>query len=431
MFWEEKEETLTEGELKESQLEKLQKSLLIADKSPYYKRVFQEYKLNPKINSLVDIRNFPFTTKDNLRESYPSGMLATSLDNVIRMHASSGTTGKSTLIFHTKKDISNWAKLVARGLYAAGVRKSDIFQNMMSYGLFTGGLGLHYGAEEIGAVVIPIGVGNTEKQLSFFTDLKTTVIHITPSYLLHLGYLLEEKGLSPSDVFNLKIAIMGAESYSEATRKILEDTFKIKVYNCYGLSEMNGPGVAFECEHQNGLHLWEDNYFAEIIDPDTGEVLPAGEEGELVLTTLKREGMPIIRYRTKDITKIMKGKCKCGRTHLRISRFKGRTDDMFIVKGVNIFPSQIESVLMETPGVDKNYMITLDRKEGLDILSIQIEIKKTFFTGELAQLKNLQETLREKLRGTILVTPVIELVEPGSLPSSTGKAKRVLDKRRL
>ncbi|HNS32719.1 MAG TPA: phenylacetate--CoA ligase [bacterium] len=431
MFWAEKEETVSRDELRSIQTDRLGESVERAGKSPYYRKLYGKHNLKLSIKSLEDIRKFPFTTKDDLRASYPVGMMAVPMDNIVRMHASSGTTGKSTLVFHTIRDIENWSNLVARGLYSAGVRKSDVFQNMMSYGLFTGGLGLHYGAEKIGALVIPIGAGNTQKQIDFFNDMKTTVIHITPSYLLHLGYVLEEKGLAPSKSFSIKIAIMGAEPHSEATRKKLEEIFNIKVYNCYGLSEMNGPGVAFECACQKGLHLWEDHYLAEIINPETGEVLPEGEEGELVLTTLQREGMPIIRYRTKDITKFISGKCKCGRTHRRIARMKGRTDDMFIVKGVNIFPSQIETVLMETPEVDKNYMIVLDRKEGLDILSVQIEIKKDYFRGDLNQLKYLQENLREKLKHVILVTPVIELVEPGSLPSSTGKAQRVIDKRRL
>lgn len=432
MFWNEKEENISKEGLLSLQLRRLAGSVERAGRSSYYGNLFAGKGLKgKKIENLDDIRDFPFTTKDDLRESYPSGMLATSMDDIVRMHASSGTTGKSTLVFHTGRDISNWANIVARGLYAVGVRKSDIFQNMMSYGLFTGGLGLHYGAEKIGALVIPIGTGNTEKQIDFFKDLGTTVIHVTPSYLLHMGHVLEEKGLSPSESFNIRIAIMGAEPHSEATRKKLEETFGIKVYNCYGLSEMNGPGVAFECTFQGGLHLWEDNYFAEIIDPDTGQVLPEGEEGELVLTTLCREGMPIIRYRTKDITRFIGGRCACGRTHRRIGRMKGRTDDMFIVKGVNIFPSQVETVLMETPGVDKNYMIILDRKEGLDILSVQIEIRRDFFRGDLNQLRDLQEKLRERLKHVILVTPSVELVEPGSLPVSTGKAKRVIDKRRL
>lgn len=429
MFWEEKIETASREELKSLQEERLAETIERAAKSPYYGKLFAGQRL--KMRGLEDIRRFPLTSKDDLRASYPSGMVASPFGDIVRMHASSGTTGKSTLVFHTIGDIEKWTGLVARGLYAVGVRKSDVFQNMMSYGLFTGGLGLHYGAEKIGALVIPIGAGNTQKQIDFLTDLKTTVIHITPSYLLHMGCLLEEKGLSPSESFDIKIAVMGAEPHSEATRRKLEEIFKIKVYNCYGLSEMNGPGVAFECERQSGLHLWEDHYLAEIIDPVTGEALPDGEEGELVLTTLQREGMPVVRYRTRDITKFFKGKCACGRTHRRIARIKGRSDDMFIVKGVNIFPSQIETVLMETPGVDKNYLIELDRKEGLDILSVKIEIERNYFTGDLKQLRNLQEDLREKLRHVILVTPFVELVEPGSLPASTGKAKRVVDKRRL
>lgn len=431
MFWEEKKETISTEKLKHLQEEKLAETVERAGKAAYYKKLFSRHKLSPKIDSLEDIKKFPFTTKDDLRASYPSGMVATPLKNIVRLHASSGTTGKSTLVFHTIGDIEKWTDLVARGLYAVGVRSTDVFQNMMSYGLFTGGLGLHYGAEKIGALVIPSGAGNTQKQIDFLADLKTTVIHITPSYLLHLGFFLEEKGITPAKRFNITTAIMGAEPHSEATRKKLEAVFNIKVFNCYGLSEMNGPGVAFECSRQSGLHLWEDHYLAEIINPDTGEVLPDGEEGELVLTTLQREGMPVVRYRTKDITRFFKKPCACGRTHRRIARIKGRSDDMFIVKGVNIFPSQIETVLMETPGVDKNYMIILDRKEGLDILSVQIEIKREYFTGELKQLRNLQEELTERLKHVILVKPVVQLVEPGTLPSSTGKAQRVVDKRRL
>jgi phenylacetate-CoA ligase len=312
-----------------------------------------------------------------------------------------------------------------------GVRKEDVFQNMMSYGLFTGGLGLHYGAERIGCLIIPAGTGNTEKQLELMKQLKTTVIHITPSYLLYIAHFIEENGLSPKREFNLRIAVVGAEPHSETTRKKLENIFGINVYNCYGLSEMNGPGVAFECPFKDGLHLWEDQYYMEIINPKTGKVLKEGEEGELVLTTLKREGMPLIRYRTGDLTKIIKEKCKCGRTHRKIQRIKGRADDMFIVKGVNIFPSQIETVIMDFPEVDKNYQIIIDRKEGLDILTVQIEIKRDFFKGDINELKNLQEKIREELREKILVTPIVEFVEPGTLPTTTGKAKRVIDKRRL
>jgi len=430
-YWDGKKERIEREKLEQLQLELLNRTLKSAYNSPFYKKRFKKLGLKPEIKDLSEIQKFPFTTKDDLRESYPFGMVATDIGNLVRMHGSSGTTGKSTLVFHTRKDIENWADLVARCLYMIGVRETDIFQNMMSYGLFTGGLGLHYGAEKIGTLVIPIGSGNTKKQIEFLLDLKTTVLHITPSYLLYIAYMAEQMNLSPSDDFNIKIAIVGAEPHSEGLRKKLENIFKINVYNCYGLSEMNGPGVAFECPYQKGLHIWEDHYFVEIIDPETGKLLPDGKEGELVLTTLQREGMPLIRYRTRDITKIIKGKCPCGRTHRRIARVKGRTDDMFIVKGVNIFPSQIETVLMDVPEVDKNYQIIIEREKGLDILRIQVEVKKSTFTGDIVQLRNLQERIKENLKDAILINPVVELVEPGTLPPSTGKAKRVIDKRKV
>ena len=430
-YWDKKKECMERKKLEQLQLELLNRTLKLAYNSPFYKKRFKKLGLKPEIKDISEIRKFPFTTKDDLRESYPFGMVATDIGNLVRMHGSSGTTGKSTLVFHTRKDIENWANLVARCLYMIGVRETDIFQNMMSYGLFTGGLGLHYGAEKIGTLVIPIGSGNTKKQIEFLLDLKTTVLHITPSYLLYIAYMAEQMNLSPSDDFNIKIAIVGAEPHSEGLRKKLENIFKINVYNCYGLSEMNGPGVAFECPYQKGLHIWEDHYFVEIIDPETGELLPDGKEGELVLTTLQREGMPLIRYRTRDITKIIKGKCPCGRTHRRIARVKGRTDDMFIVKGVNIFPSQIETVLMDVPEVDKNYQIIIEREKGLDILKIQVEVKKSTFTGDIVQLRNLQERIKENLKDVILINPIVELVEPGTLPPSTGKAKRVIDKRKV
>jgi len=430
-YWDGKKERIEREKLEQLQLELLNRTLKSAYNSPFYKKRFKKLGLKPEIKDLSEIQKFPFTTKDDLRESYPFGMVATDIGNLVRMHGSSGTTGKSTLVFHTRKDIENWADLVARCLYMIGVRETDIFQNMMSYGLFTGGLGLHYGAEKIGTLVIPIGSGNTKKQIEFLLDIKTTVLHITPSYLLYIAYMAEQMNLSPSDDFNIKIAIVGAEPHSEGLRKKLENIFKINVYNCYGLSEMNGPGVAFECPYQKGLHIWEDHYFVEIIDPETGELLPDGKEGELVLTTLQREGMPLIRYRTRDITKIIKGKCPCGRTHRRIARMKGRTDDMFIVKGVNIFPSQIETVLMDIPEVDKNYQIIIEREKGLDILKIQVEVKKSTFTGDIVQLRNLQERIKENLKDAILINPVVELVEPGTLPPSTGKAKRVIDKRKV
>jgi phenylacetate-CoA ligase len=427
-YWEEKIELIGKGDLKDIQLERLISSFERAKKGEFYKFKFKDFK---KVKDIDDFEKLPFTTKFDLVEKDPFAFLATDIKNIVRVHSSSGTTGRSKYIFYTKKDIDTWADIIARCLYMIGVRKEDVFQNMMSYGLFTGGLGLHYGAEKIGCLIIPAGAGNTEKQLELMKQLKTTVIHITPSYLLYIAHFIEENGLSPKKDFNLRIAVVGAEPHSESTRKKLENIFGIDVYNCYGLSEMNGPGVAFECPFKDGLHLWEDQYYMEIINPKTGKVLKEGEEGELVLTTLKREGMPLIRYRTGDLTKIIKEKCKCGRTHRKIQRIKGRADDMFIVKGVNIFPSQIETVIMDFPEVDKNYQIIIDRKEGLDILTVQIEMKKEFFKGDINELKNLQEKIREELREKILVTPVVEFVEPGTLPTTTGKAKRVIDKRRL
>ena len=427
-YWEEKIELIEKGKLRDIQLEGLISSFERAKKSEFYKFKFKDFE---KIKDIDDFEKLPFTTKFDLVGNDPFAFLSTDIKNIVRVHSSSGTTGRSKYIFYTKRDIDTWADTVARCLYMIGVRKEDVFQNMMSYGLFTGGLGLHYGAERIGCLIIPAGTGNTEKQLELMKQLKTTVIHITPSYLLYIAHFIEENGLSPKREFNLRIAVVGAEPHSETTRKKLENIFGINVYNCYGLSEMNGPGVAFECPFKDGLHLWEDQYYMEIINPKTGKVLKEGEEGELVLTTLKREGMPLVRYRTGDLTKIIKEKCKCGRTHRKIQRIKGRADDMFIVKGVNIFPSQIETVIMDFPEVDKNYQIIIDRKEGLDILTVQIEIKRDFFKGDINELKNLQEKIREELKEKILVTPIVEFVEPGTLPTTTGKAKRVIDKRRL
>jgi phenylacetate-CoA ligase len=309
-----------------------------------------------------------------------------------------------------------------------GTGKGDILQNMMTYGLFTGALIMHYGAEKVGALVIPAGPGNTERQIQLMRDFGTTVIHITPSYSLYLASALQQKGIDPRKDLNLRRAYLGAEPYSEETRKKIEAIYGIDVYNSYGLTEMSGPGVAFECGYKNGMHLWEDHFFAEIIDPETGEVLEDGQEGELVLTSLRREAMPLIRYRTRDITKIITGVCECGRTHRRISRILGRSDDMFVVKGVNVFPQQIEQVLMGIKGVAQNYQILL---ESYDHLTIRVEIAKELFDGNIEHLLQLQTEITDKVRADILVKPKIELLEPGALPVSEGKAKRVIDNRTM
>jgi len=430
MYWEKAIETMDREELAALQLERLQKTLRQAANSFYYDKLFKEIGLKTEnIRSLADLDKIPPTTKEDLREHWPYGFLATSRDELVRMHSSSGTTGRATVIFHTAGDINEWTNLLSRCMYMTGMRKSDVFQNMMTYGLFTGGLGFHYGAERIGALVIPAGAGNSKRQIQLLKDFETTVIHIIPSYALHLSTVFEELQIDPKDT-NIRIAYIGAEPHSEKMRQKIEDIYGFKAYNSYGLSEMNGPGVAFECPYQNGLHIWEDNFLVEILDPLTLQPLPDGEEGELVLTTLVREGMPIIRYRTKDLTRILPGICDCGRTHRRIERIKGRTDDMLILKGVNIFPIQIEKKLMEIKGVGKNFLIILEREGYNDHMTIKVEVERQFFNGDLKHLEQLRRKIVEGLKSDILITPKVDLVEPDSLPQSEGKAKRVIDNRK-
>jgi len=430
MYWEKGIETMNRENLAALQLERLQKTLGQAAHSFYYDKLFKEIGLNTEdVRSLADLDKIPPTTKDDLREHWPYGFLATSRDELVRMHSSSGTTGRATVIFHTQSDIDAWTNLLARCMYMAGMRKSDVFQNMMTYGLFTGGLGFHYGAERIGALIIPAGAGNSKRQIRLLKDFETTVIHIIPSYALHLSTVFEELHIDPKDT-KIRMAFIGAEPHSEKMRQKIEDIYGFKAYNSYGLSEMNGPGVAFECPCQNGLHIWEDNFLVEILDPDTMKSLPDGEEGELVLTTLVREGMPIIRYRTKDLTRILPGTCPCGRTHRRIERIKGRTDDMLILKGVNIFPIQIEKKLMEIPGVGKNFLIILDREGYNDHMTIKVEVERQFFDGDLKHLEQLRRKIVEGLKSDILITPKVDLVDPDSLPQSEGKAKRLIDNRK-
>jgi phenylacetate-CoA ligase len=429
MYFNKKVETIERKDLEALQLDRLKKALVSASKTPFYNKVMHDNKLDiSKFTSIEHLRDFPFTTKHDLRLSYPDGMIALEKRDIVRMHASSGTTGKSTVIFYTQKDIDAWADLIARSMMATGTTGDDVFQNMMGYGLFTGGLGLHYGAERLGCLVIPSSTGNSLKQIELMQDFSTTVIHITPSYALHLVEVIEENGINPHDL-TVKKAYLGAEPYSEGIKKKIEEQWGLEAYNSYGLSEMNGPGVAFECVEKEGMHLWEDYYIMEIVNPETGEQLPDGEEGELILTHINREAMPVIRYRTRDLTRIIPEKCGCGRTHRRIERIKGRTDDMMIVGGVNIFPSQIETVLMNIPEVGNNYQIVLDREHNLDRIHIKVELYSKMFTGDLSGLKDLERKIVEKLRALIVVNPRVELMEPGSLPPSTGKAVRVIDNR--
>jgi len=431
MYWEKNVETIKRAKLEDVQLGRFKETIDRTKKSYYYGRVFKEKKLGiSTARKLKDIQKFPFTTKDDLREHWPYGFTAVPKEELVRMHSSSGTTGRATVVFHTIKDIAIWSNLLARCMYMAGMRKSDVFQNMMTYGLFTGGLGFHYGAEKIGALIIPAGAGNSKRQIQLMRDFDTTAVHVIPSYALHLSTVFEELKLDPRKDTKVKMAFLGAEPHTERMRKKIEDIYGYKAFNSYGLSEMNGPGVAFECPEQNGMHIWEDSFLVEIIDPKTLEPVADGVEGELVLTSLQREGMPLIRYRTKDLTRIIPGPCPCGRTHRRIERIKGRTDDMLILKGVNIFPMQIEKKLMEIPGVGTNFLIVLDREGFNDIMTIKVEVDKKYFSGEMKQMEALRKKITEELKSEILVTPKIDLVEPDSIPKGEGKAVRVVDNRK-
>ncbi len=430
MFWQREIETIRRRDLETLQLERLQKALRLAWRNvPFYRKRLSEKNISPKdISSLRDLKRIPFTTRDDLRANYPFGMLAIDKERVVRLHTSSGTTGKPKAIFFSKRDVGRAADLIARCLVMTGTTRGDVLQNMMTYGLFTGALVMHYGAEKVGVLVIPAGPGNTQRQIALMQDFRSTALHITPSYALYLASVMHNEGVDPRRDLALRRAYLGSEPYSEETRNKIENFFGIDVYNSYGLSEMNGPGVAFECTEKQGMHLWEDNFIMEIVDPDSGEPLPEGEKGELVLTTLCREAMPILRYRTCDIVTIIPGKCRCGRTHRRISRIIGRSDDMIIIRGVNIFPQQIEQVLMGIKAVAQNYQIVL---EAYDQMTVRVEISKDLFDGRVEHLVNLRNEITEKLRSEILVRPKVELLEPGTLPVSEGKSTRVIDKRKL
>lgn len=417
-------------ELARLQLSRLRTTLERAARSPFYSRRFAEQGVKPEdISSLDDVRKLPFTTKNDLREAYPDGLNAVPREKLVRLHVSSGTTGTPTTVFHTQNDVNWWASLVARCMYMTGMRPGDAFQNTTSYGLFTGGLGMHYGAERLGCLAIPMGAGNTQRQLKLIQDFKVAAIHIIPSYALYLAIACEKAGIDPRSL-GVRIALVGAEPYSEATRRRLEDVFGFKAFNSYGISEMNGPGVGFECLEQNGMHLWEDSYLAEIVDPQTLEPVEPGQMGELVMTTLCREGMPIIRYRTRDLTRFLPGDCPCGRKHVRIDRITGRSDDLIIVKGVNIFPMQIERVLMSMPEVASNYLIQLEREGVIDQVRVKVEIKEEYFVEDMRALNALRTRIAQKLRDEILVTPKVDLVEHNALPKPEGgKAVRVVDNR--
>lgn len=429
-FWQEELETMPRPALERLQLERLQESLRRAATSPFYSRVFRERNIRPEdIRSLADVRKLPFTVKDDLRQNYPFGLLTVPKDEIVRMHCTSGTTGNPAAVLYDRHDLDSWANLIARSLYATGARPSDVFQNMSGYGLFTGGLGFQYGAEKLGMMTIPAAAGNSKRQIKLMRDFGTTCAHSVPSYLGRLHAVFAEQGLDPARDTQLKRLFIGAEPHSEETRRRIQEMFGCKAYNSFGMTEMNGPGVAFECECQADMHVWEDCYLIEIVDPETLDPVPDGTEGEMVLTTLDRHAMPLIRYRTRDLTRIIPEPCACGRTHRRIARITGRSDDMFIIKGCNVFPIQIERVLMRIPNVANDYLITLDTNEEGDTMLVQAELAPDSFTDDYKQLETLRKRIARELCDEILVTPAVQLVAPGALPKSEGKAVRVIDHR--
>ena len=424
------EETFSRKEIEKYQLERLHKTLEHCMNSPFYRERFAREGLKPSdIKTLDDIRKIPFTTKQDLRDTYPFGIASVPLEQCARLHSSSGTTGNPTVILHTKKDLEEWANAVARCLWMVGCRPNDVFQNASGYGMFTGGLGFQYGAEKLGMLTVPAGAGNTLRQIKFFTDFGTTVVHAIPSYASRIFEVMQEKGIDPRKDTKLRTLVIGAEPHSEDTRKRIEEMLGVKAYNSFGMSEMCGPGVAFECPEQNGMHIWEDYYIVEIVDPDTLEPVPDGEVGELVLTTLKREAMPLLRYRTRDLTRILPGECPCGRHHKRLDRMKGRSDDMIILKGVNIFPIQIETILMQFKELASDYLITLETKESNDAMTVEVEVADNMSFDDFGRLQNLEREITRQLRDEILITPRVRLVPKGSLPKSEGKAVRVKDLR--
>lgn len=432
MIYDKKIETASRKEIEKIQLERLKKIVKKVYKStPFYKKKFDEINLKVSdIKTLDDIRKIPFTTKEDLRQNYPYGLMAVKMDDIIRIHASSGTSGKPTVVFYTKNDMENWTECVARIIAAAGGEKTDIVQICFGYGLFTGALGLHQGWERIGASVIPASAGNTARQIMLMKDLKTTAIVSTPSYGLYIADKMKELGYKKED-FNLRIGLFGSEASSAAMQKELEKRLHLKPTDNYGLSEVMGPGVSGECLEKAGMHINEDHFLCEIVDPKTLEPVKAGESGELVITTLTKEGLPLLRYRTKDITSITYEKCKCGRTSARMARIQGRSDDMLKIRGVNIFPSQIEEVLLSIPEVGSSYQIVLTTKNHLDQININVELstEQTHLLVEFSKLQNLVDTIKKKLKTVLQIEAGVRLVEPMSLQKGAGKAVRVIDKR--
>ena len=432
MYWNEEIETMPREDLEELQLKKLQSTVKRAfDKIPYYKKKYSEAEVFPEdIETLKDIEKLPFITKDDLRESYPFGLFAVDMSEIKEVHSSSGTTGKPVVSGYTEKDLDTWAETTARGLTMMGIDENDIIQNTHGYGLFTGGFGVHYGSHKIGAAIIPISTGQTRRQVEIMNDFKTTCLIFTPSYGIHLGEIALEDGIDPKEL-GIKAIGFGAEGWTAEMRDRIEQIFGAKAYNIYGLTELMGPGVGVECSAQNGLHSAEDIYYPEIIDPNTGKVIGADTPGELVLTNLEREGMPVIRFRTKDLTKLTYEKCECGRTHARMSRITGRSDDMIKVKGVAVFPSQIEKALLKAGDVEPHYMIIVTRPGTLDEIEVKVEASQDIFFDGVKEMMAIQNKIGKYIENETGIRVKVTLVEPKTLPRFEGKAKRVIDERNL
>ena len=427
-YWQPEIETMPREQLQRLQVEKLRKTIEVCLNSPFYGKRLGELGITPEsIQTVEDIRKIPFTTKADLRDNYPFGLVGGNMEEAIRIHSSSGTTGHPTVVVYSRHDIDSWSNMIARNMYMVGCRKSDVFQNSSGYGMFTGGLGFQYGAEALGATTVPAAAGNSKRQIMFIKDFGTTCLHAIPSYAIRLAEVVREEGVDPAST-KLHTLFIGAEPHTDEQRRRIERLLGVKAYNSFGMTEMNGPGVAFECKEQDGMHLWEDNYIVEIVNPDTLEPVPDGEIGEMVLTTLDRTMMPILRYRSRDLTRIIPGQCKCGRTHRRIDRIKGRTDDMFIIKGVNVFPMQVEKILVKYPGLGSNYLITLETIDDNDTMTVEVELDD-MHTDVYPELQRMTRDIQRALKDEILLTPKVRLVKKGSLPVSEGKAVRVKDLR--
>ncbi|MHB8058428.1 MAG: phenylacetate--CoA ligase family protein [Desulfuromonadaceae bacterium] len=433
MFFNEEFETMPRPALEALQLKRLQAMLdRVYANVPFYKASFDLLGIKPSVvKSLDDLQKLPFTTKQDMRDSYPYALFAAPMEEIVRIHASSGTTGKPTVVGYTQSDINTWSDLMARSFVAAGAHKGDIIHNAYGYGLFTGGLGAHYGAERLGASVIPISGGNTKRQIMIMQDFGSTVLTCTPSYSLFMAEEAQAEGIDFKNL-KLRVGIFGAEPWSEVMRGEIEAKLNLTAIDIYGLSEIMGPGVAIECiEAKKGLHIWEDHFIPEIINPETGERLPEGERGELVITTITKQGIPLIRYRTRDITSLTYEPCVCGRTHARITRMSGRTDDMLIIRGVNVFPSQIEAILVGIEGIEPHYMLLVDRVGTLDTLTVQVEVSQHLFSDEIKVLQALSRRVEKEIKDMLGVTCTAKLVEPKTIQRSEGKAKRVIDNRKL